>query len=287
MPKCWLSRSRYDFSSSWFLSIIYGQTDPRSSEPCWQRWRHSRPCWKDLDTELSEWNNLIFLFSIHVIFLHFTKLRMSAEMSRGVIPALILVAVISELGAEKERPSDQSLDQLTSKLFHELEKRLQEDGLDSQDALEAFGRELESANPNSCHYNSSEGTIVRTQDSLDRGAKFLNSFDDTTDPTLTRESCLQACCDEDQCNLAVYKMKVSHWYCIMDFSELCNNHHYCSCFKCLFSCFRAQLIPATCLIVDHPVFASSLSIQVFPLICFLPDTLVTSNKRNMLRLLSI
>ncbi|ELU16574.1 hypothetical protein CAPTEDRAFT_225456 [Capitella teleta] len=145
------------------------------------------------------------------------------------------VTLIAFVSAAKERVSDQSLDQLTSKLWHEIEKRLKEDeGVLSDEERNVLSQFGDDSKDEKCHYDSLNGTIVRTHDSQARGAKFLNSIDSDTDADLDMESCLQACCDEAMCNLAVFKNK--------------EPDHSCYLFDCG--------SPSVCLFTEHPGFSS-------------------------------
>ena len=51
-----------------------------------------------------------------------------------------------------------------------------------------------------------EGTIIRTVDSRNRGAKFLNNTE-----VAETSKCLEACCDRAGCNAAIYDQKVGRW----------------------------------------------------------------------------
>lgn len=49
--------------------------------------------------------------------------------------------------------------------------------------------------------------IIRTQDSRQMGAKYLNEID-----LDTREECLRLCCETDNCDVFVYEEKVIYTY---------------------------------------------------------------------------
>lgn len=56
-------------------------------------------------------------------------------------------------------------------------------------------------------FDVSEKTIIRTQDSQDLGAKFLEESD-----VGNREDCLSLCCKTPHCNVAVFEEKVRGLY---------------------------------------------------------------------------
>lgn len=115
--------------------------------------------------------------------------------------------------------SDGDVNRLTEKLWLEIQKRLQDyddksDGLDSNE------------HDDRCSFNVQDGKIIRTQDSLNSGATFLNS------PTVgSRSECQAECCDTNECNLAVFKAKEDN-----------------ACY--LFDCGT----PNVCELTDHPGF---------------------------------
>lgn len=51
--------------------------------------------------------------------------------------------------------------------------------------------------------------IIRTQDSRDMGAKYLNEID-----LGSREECLRLCCETEDCDVFVFEEKVSHGVCL-------------------------------------------------------------------------
>ncbi|KRX67181.1 hypothetical protein T09_14047 [Trichinella sp. T9] len=51
-------------------------------------------------------------------------------------------------------------------------------------------------------YDLSNGTIIKTTDSIQRGAKFL-----LTSRQSSLEQCMQICCDTEDCNLAIFPAK--------------------------------------------------------------------------------
>lgn len=55
------------------------------------------------------------------------------------------------------------------------------------------------------NYEISEGSIIRTKDSVDLGARFLNESDLGMNG---REECLTLCCRTPYCNVAVFQEKV-------------------------------------------------------------------------------
>ena len=112
-------------------------------------------------------------------------------MSRLIVALFLLSVVI----AEKERVSEEHIDKIADKLVRVLEKRLNEWGLDENDGL--------SDNDDGCAFTYNNGSIIRTQDSINAGAKFLKAPE-----VSARESCEEICCDIGNCNLAVYKDKV-------------------------------------------------------------------------------
>ena len=109
------------------------------------------------------------------------------------VSACLIVCVWARQERYQDGGGDAEVDKLTQKLWLEIQKRLQDfddkdDGLDTEQ----------------CKFQSKDGMIIRTKDSLDAGANFLSS------PTVTsREECEEECCESDDCNLAVFKAKVS------------------------------------------------------------------------------
>jgi len=57
-------------------------------------------------------------------------------------------------------------------------------------------------------YEISEGSIIRTKDSQERGAKFLNESDLGAGG---HDECLKLCCRTPHCNVAVFQEKVSRF----------------------------------------------------------------------------
>lgn len=55
------------------------------------------------------------------------------------------------------------------------------------------------------NYEISEGSIIRTKDSVDLGARFINESDFGVNG---REECLRLCCRTPYCNVAVFQEKV-------------------------------------------------------------------------------
>lgn len=53
------------------------------------------------------------------------------------------------------------------------------------------------------NFNILKDKIIRTQDSRNMGAKYLNEID-----LDTREECLRLCCETDTCDVFVYEEKV-------------------------------------------------------------------------------
>lgn len=87
-------------------------------------------------------------------------------------------------------------------LLHELEKRLMDYSSDN-------GRASQSNEQ--CRFGTEANLIIKTKVSLDQGAEFIDSpviSDDEYDP---RQSCMDTCCQTENCNLAVFKEKVSTW----------------------------------------------------------------------------
>lgn len=58
--------------------------------------------------------------------------------------------------------------------------------------------------------------IIRTQDSRDMGAKYLNEID-----LGSREECLRLCCETEDCDVFVFEEKVCWLVVIMTFSQGC------------------------------------------------------------------
>ena len=116
-----------------------------------------------------------------------------------ILHSLCLLLLCGAL-AEKE-VEEEYTNALTKKLIHELQKRLMAWEQDTSESQE----QITTRDGGSCSYDVVESTIIRTQDSLDAGAKFLQSFTSQVD----REMCQTKCCEEKTCNLAVIKEKVS------------------------------------------------------------------------------
>ena len=109
---------------------------------------------------------------------------------------LFVLVFLSAVNGDKERISEKHIDQITDKLVRNLEKRLDEWHLDENNGL------IEE--DDQCTFAYSNGSIIKTQDSISAGASFIKS------PVVAaRESCEEICCDIANCNLAVYKDKVT------------------------------------------------------------------------------
>lgn len=55
------------------------------------------------------------------------------------------------------------------------------------------------------NYEISEASIIRTKDSVDLGARFINETDLGVNG---KEECLRLCCKTPYCNVAVFQEKV-------------------------------------------------------------------------------
>ena len=105
---------------------------------------------------------------------------------------------------EKEIIDDNTEDAtnfLAKRLWTQIRKRLKDYGYSETD-LDHLDRELDDEQ---CTYNFQNGTIIRTHDSIEAGATFINS-----QIGISREDCTTECCSVANCNIAVFKEKVKH-----------------------------------------------------------------------------
>ena len=128
---------------------------------------------------------------------------------------LLVVLVFCCVSSADKEITEEYAGTLTDKLINEIEKRLME-----WDGLQSDGLEDEQSQP-SCNFYDQENYIIRTQDSLAAGAKFLKSLNGEG---VTKTACQSACCDymgeddeQSTCNLAVYKSKVLTYSTFFDF----------------------------------------------------------------------
>ena len=110
--------------------------------------------------------------------------------------ALLCVLIFGSV-AEKERLEDgYSEESLADRLISVIEKRLQD-----------YDRELAVKTPQTshrCEFKDEPNTIIKTHESLEAGAHFIENIDTIS----TKEECEQHCCESENCNLAVFKEKV-------------------------------------------------------------------------------
>lgn len=84
----------------------------------------------------------------------------------------------------------------------------------SEKTFNAFAREKRSdIDLQVCleNFNIKLDEIIRTQDSQQMGAKYLNEVD-----LGSREECLRLCCETEECDVFVFEEKVSVFFCIMN-----------------------------------------------------------------------
>ncbi len=139
---------------------------------------------------------------------------------------IILAVLFCGILAEKEVPEYISL--LSEKLKAEITKRLMNWDDDSSANSDASSpeqnEELDSlAGDSMCHFEVDKSRIIRTRDSIEAGAIFLDS-----PKVSSREECYDLCCGNSaqlsaSCTLAVFKDKVSlqcHRICLLYILEL-------------------------------------------------------------------
>jgi hypothetical protein len=115
--------------------------------------------------------------------------------------ALLIVLVVGAFAEQEifDRDTQDATSRLTKKLWTQIKKRLKDYGY-SDSELNGLDTEL---NDESCIYDLLNGTIIRTHDSVDGGATFINSQIGNS-----REDCMEECCAISNCNVAVFKEKV-------------------------------------------------------------------------------
>ena len=114
--------------------------------------------------------------------------------------SLVFVLYNSVLG-RKERIED-GVSYLSDKIWHELQKRLNDINKHSTSAEDS----------NECHTTNLNNTIIMAHASLDNGAEYIPS------PSVNSAyECVKACCENEKCNVAVYKFKVSHYNFLIHF----------------------------------------------------------------------
>ena len=111
---------------------------------------------------------------------------------------LLVVGVVAEKELIDANTED-ATSLLTKRLWTQIRKRLKDYGYSDSD-LDDLDKELDGEQ---CTYNFQNGTIIRTHDSIEAGATFINS-----QIGISREECTSECCSVDNCNIAVFKEKV-------------------------------------------------------------------------------
>lgn len=115
--------------------------------------------------------------------------------------SICIFLLIYVVVCDKEIVDDRALQQIGSELLHEIEKRLNEDY-----SLKSSKNELKDCE----NTLSTPNQIIKTKESTDAGAVFLDSPDITSG-----EECQQQCCQNKDCNLAVFKDKEGEKSCFM------------------------------------------------------------------------
>lgn len=114
----------------------------------------------------------------------------------------IMVVLACTCFADKEYPEDfASL--LDDKILHELEKRLMDYDDDNKNSRSGESNAR-------CKFATELNLIIKTKVSLDQGAVFIDSPVIDEDEINPRSACEERCCDTKDCNLAVFKEKVSN-----------------------------------------------------------------------------
>ena len=109
--------------------------------------------------------------------------------------------------AEKEVPEEYP-SSLTEKLIQEVQKRLYNYGEDSNGPeRNAYSPPAGSIHDDDrvCDFHVVEGQIIRTRDSLDAGATYIDA-----PVSRSRAACRKECCRLKDCELAVFKDKVGY-----------------------------------------------------------------------------
>lgn len=120
---------------------------------------------------------------------------------------LFLFLCIYTTDSKKETLSD--LYSLLDKpeLLTILEKRLKT--LEAHFPSEANCYDTSGVLDNGCSFSGNNGTIIKTTESLSKGAKFLEQFSNVSCPT----ECNSLCCNNPECDTSVYqdKVKLEHF----------------------------------------------------------------------------
>ena len=101
------------------------------------------------------------------------------------------------------------------RILSEIEKRLKLLDEDSEQySDEQIGCDDKSGTIGAeCHFTASSDLIIKTNESLQRGAEFLDEIDNVSCP----KECTEYCCKNENCDTAVYQDKVS-------FTGTCEKH---------------------------------------------------------------
>lgn len=87
-------------------------------------------------------------------------------------------------------------------------KNLEDDLTSSSESTEPGCFDTSGVLDGLCNFSASNGTIIKTTESLAKGASFLEQFTNVTCP----RECNALCCDNPQCDTSVYQDKVSIYY---------------------------------------------------------------------------
>lgn len=122
---------------------------------------------------------------------------------------LVIVLVLCGSYADDELPEDIAdlLSQFSDDFNHQLQKRLTDldPDLNLLDQAQKVDKgKLVNDKGSSCFYEVSEQRIIRTHDSLNNGATYIDSPTEIQNQT----ACRAECCTHSECDLAVFKDKV-------------------------------------------------------------------------------
>ena len=107
--------------------------------------------------------------------------------------ALLILLVSLTLVLSEKEVEEEYAKILSSKLWQEIRKRLDKGDVPRNQDLDS----------SSCQFGVNSSAIIRTRDSIELGAEFLES------PKIDSEkACSRRCCETPGCNLAVFKNKV-------------------------------------------------------------------------------
>ncbi|XP_052766347.1 low-density lipoprotein receptor-related protein 11-like [Mya arenaria] len=124
---------------------------------------------------------------------------------------LLILCIFPQLKAEKEAFSD-LYDLLNNPdIVEKLEKRLgisdnDDPGQFPQPVYQNQCRSLSGALPGDCNFNARNNSIIKTEESLNRGAIFIDNHSNVSCP----RDCTELCCQNKECDTALFQDKEEH-----------------------------------------------------------------------------